>query len=425
MKTVYKVLIGIAAAAVAVIALLFGYKMYLNSSIKMEMDTETLSLEYNNGQFNFMDYVDAADNIEIVSSTPVDTRTLNQGKIEVEVRKKGLLGFTGKKKFEIPFEVTDNQPPVIELKQETITIDQDDYEDAANKAKRLLENIQTVSDPVDMDLTFAESGELTPGTYIIEMPEQDPENKGPFTVKVRAMDRNSRETEKEFQIKVEKLPYYIKVNRQTNRVMVYGLNSSGNDYKKKPDKCFICSTGDETPLGEFKIGYQKDWEAVLSSDGSENQFARYVSQIGDTAALFQSFPYHAQDPSTLIAEEYVQLGSDVDDSSVRLCVRDSKWIYENCEPGTHIEIYEGSDTESLTDFDPRGNIYYYQYASEDMQGWDPTDDHPNNPWNGNSNSDKETDDDTSTYTDTETNEEIDTETDTESGFEISYPENRG
>ena len=68
---------------------------------------------------------------------------------------------------------------------------------------------------------------------------------------------------------------------------------------------------------------------------------------------------------------YNQLGTTASAGCVRLTVADAKWIYDNCEIGTLIEIYEEDDPGPLGKPEaiklPEGS------------GWDPTDPDPENP----------------------------------------------
>ena len=166
-------------------------------------------------------------------------------------------------------------------------------------------------------------------------------------------------------------PYYIMVNRSMNTVTIYTVGASG--YYDVPFKAMICSTGRYgcTPLGTYSLsGWKTLWCHMV--DGS---YGQYVSQFyGDF--LFHSVCYDYPDPSTLITEEYNQLGSSVSRGCVRLQSEDAKWIYDNCPAGTRVTIYDGTVTGALGQ--PEKAVP--EITAELDNGWDPTDPRADNPW---------------------------------------------
>lgn len=102
----------------------------------------------------------------------------------------------------------------------------------------------------------------------------------------------------------------------------------------------ICSTGTDdypTPLGttimpekRARWGYFPTWDS----------HAQYLTRI-DSANAFHSVLYSAADESTLSVQSYEALGTPASHGCVRLYVCDAKWIYDNCEEGTIITVYEG------------------------------------------------------------------------------------
>jgi hypothetical protein len=105
-----------------------------------------------------------------------------------------------KKEITHTYEVADTKEPVIQLKKKKITLDYGtDYDPAAN--------IESVSDPVDGDLTFVESeDEAKICTYYIEG-SYDPNRAGSYEFSVHAMDANTNVSIKKFTIQVEPEPY--------------------------------------------------------------------------------------------------------------------------------------------------------------------------------------------------------------------------
>lgn len=165
--------------------------------------------------------------------------------------------------------------------------------------------------------------------------------------------------------------YAIKVNRQENIVTIYKLDAAG--YYTVPVKVMRCSVSPvgETPVGTFNIAMKWDWLALF-----DNCYGQYVSQIeGDT--LFHSVPYVDTDKSTLETWEFNKLGTGASLGCVRLCVADTKWIYENCEQGTYVNIFD-SDY-----YGPLGRpVPVTKLSDTENPGWDPTDMVEENPTTG-------------------------------------------
>lgn len=163
--------------------------------------------------------------------------------------------------------------------------------------------------------------------------------------------------------------YSIKVNRKMNCVTVYTYDSNGK--YTIPVRAMVCSCGlnKGTILGDYSVYFRKEWNALLN-----NVYGHYVSGISGNY-LFHSVPYYSADETNLETEEYNKLGSDGSLGCVRLAVADSKWIYENCPVGTPVTIYDDSNPGPLGK--PKS-----MHITDLKNGWDPTDDNPNNPYLG-------------------------------------------
>lgn len=163
------------------------------------------------------------------------------------------------------------------------------------------------------------------------------------------------------------LPYSIDVLRSQNVVIVYGLDAS--EAYTTPIRVFLCSTGNATPTGDYRLGPKREWGLLYG-----NVYGQYVSRItGDI--LFHSVPYARKQKDTLVTEEYNKLGTPASMGCVRLAVADVKWIYDNCPMGTPVHIF---DTDTLTVERPER----IPIDPDDPRAcWDPTDPDEANPWN--------------------------------------------
>lgn len=160
--------------------------------------------------------------------------------------------------------------------------------------------------------------------------------------------------------------FKIRINKQQNCVTVYELNEKG---KYKPIKAMACSVGYATPLGTFPLKEKIRWHVL---DGPV--YGQYCTRITGHI-LFHSVWYYVNgNPATLSNTQYNKLGSTASHGCVRLCVADSKWIYDYMPSGTPVEIYNSKDPGPLGKPDaiklPEG------------RGWDPTDvTNKSNPYN--------------------------------------------
>lgn len=157
-----------------------------------------------------------------------------------------------------------------------------------------------------------------------------------------------------------KTKYYIVVHIGSQSVAVYGKDKSGK-YNQLA-QCFTCSTGTkghDTPKGSFTITKRYRWR-LLVGDVYGQYSCRFASSY-----LFHSVPYKKQKASTLDNAEYDKLGSPASHGCVRLCVRDCKWIYDNCENGTQVYITKDSG--------PKGAGVPKRNTDKKYNGWDPSD----------------------------------------------------
>lgn len=157
-----------------------------------------------------------------------------------------------------------------------------------------------------------------------------------------------------------KAKYFIVVYKGSQSVVVYGKDKN-EDYTKQV-MVFTCSTGKKsspTRTGKYHIRAKYRWRWLVG-----NVYGQYNSSIS-AGYLFHSVPYLKQKASTLEDEEYDKLGSPASKGCIRMCVRDCKWIYDNCEVGTDVRIVDDSG--------PEGPGVPKRNTDEKYNGWDPSD----------------------------------------------------
>ena len=155
--------------------------------------------------------------------------------------------------------------------------------------------------------------------------------------------------------------YRITVNRVKCQVTVYAANETGNYCI--PVKTFTCSVGKAgTPTHAGTYATLRKQNPVELMGPSWGKYGTQINNYGD---WFHSVACSNPDPTyALAAGNYNMLGQPASHGCVRLCVRDAKWIYDNCGLYTRVDI---SDTE-YTPFDKAPTI-----KIPAGQNWDPTD----------------------------------------------------
>lgn len=168
---------------------------------------------------------------------------------------------------------------------------------------------------------------------------------------------------------IEGYDYLVAINRAADCVTVYKKDENNNYLV--PFKAMVCSTGEDTPLGEYRTIEQYRWR-FLFGDVYGQYAVRIVGHI-----LFHSVPYLSQNPADLEYEEFNKLGTPASMGCIRLQVADVKWIYDNCPLGTPVVLYDDAENPG-----PLGKPSFtpVDVNDEKTRGWDPTDPDPNNPW---------------------------------------------
>ena len=164
--------------------------------------------------------------------------------------------------------------------------------------------------------------------------------------------------------------YELYVDRVSSTVAVYEADKSSEELNRV--RTMVCSCGrrgHSTPVGTFRTGDSYEWRYMI--DGSYAQYAvRFNGHI-----LFHSVPYYKMSHDSLEWEEYNKLGSPASLGCVRLCAEDAKWIYDNCERGTKVVVFDGDGSDPTRPPDIRRIS-----ESSPNRGWDPTDPDEENPW---------------------------------------------
>ncbi len=159
---------------------------------------------------------------------------------------------------------------------------------------------------------------------------------------------------------------YIYVYLQSQIVVVY--DSNGN-----VRKAFTCSSGKAstpTKTGDYTIRSKYRWRLMIG-----NCYTQYASSFS-SGYLFHSIPYNRRNAGTMSDASYDKLGSPASSGCIRLCFRDSKWIYDYCPIGTGVRVVDDTAPMDIVTVPIVPRITDAAHS-----GWDPTDTAAANPYN--------------------------------------------
>lgn len=153
--------------------------------------------------------------------------------------------------------------------------------------------------------------------------------------------------------------YLIRVNRAASCVTVYTTDGS-NGYTI-PVVSFVCSAGNATPIGTFHTKAKLRWHELMGPC-----WGQWCTKITDSI-LFHSVYYDRKnDNRSLNVAAYNKLGTICSHGCVRLTAGDAKWIYDYCDTGTTVEIYDDASNPGPFDKPTAQKL-------SPSHTWDPTD----------------------------------------------------
>lgn len=165
------------------------------------------------------------------------------------------------------------------------------------------------------------------------------------------------------------------VDEASRHIVVYLKSQLAVVYEPSGEiaKAFICSTGKAstpTRTGNYKIRAKYRWRLMIG-----NCYTQYASSFS-SGYLLHSIPYNKRNAGTMSNASYDKLGNPASSGCVRLCFRDSKWIYDNCPIGTSVRV-----TDDFAPVGVEGEAIPSRIDDAAHSGWDPTDDAPESPYN--------------------------------------------
>ena len=171
---------------------IIGYGIFCNfiySKMDIKVDKDKV-IEYGEEKYNLKDFI-LDSNGDIIEIGDIDTSKVGKQDVTVTLSKYNLS-----KDVTFSVNVVDKVAPVIELKNNDITIKEGESLD-------LLDNIASVKDAVDGDLSYSDNENAN--TYTING-SFDSNSAGTYTLEVKAVDKSNNVSVTSFNVKVEEKP---------------------------------------------------------------------------------------------------------------------------------------------------------------------------------------------------------------------------
>lgn len=132
--------------------------------------------------------------------------------------------------------------------------------------------------------------------------------------------------------------YYIHVNRKQCKITIFAQD--GDKGYSIPVMAMTCSVGTSktpTPTGTYNTKEKYRWRTLMGPS-----YGQYATKIVG-GIYFHSVAGYNKTSYNIYASDYNKLGKPASHGCIRLCVRDAKWIYDNCKIGTTVTIDDKSD----------------------------------------------------------------------------------
>ena len=182
--------------AVFYIVIVLGSYAFIYNEIYKSISVSTVDntvVEYGTSNYDVNKLINKVDGKVVSVKQDIDTSKVGVQEVILEVEKNAIV-----KEVPIYVEIKDTVAPVIELKEETITVNQGDSVD-------VLSNVNSIYDAVDGNLNYqmnALVNESVDTDYYTVSGNVDTNVAGEYTVSVKAVDKYGNSSIKDYVIKV-------------------------------------------------------------------------------------------------------------------------------------------------------------------------------------------------------------------------------
>jgi cell wall-associated NlpC family hydrolase len=163
-----------------------------NTYHSIQLDViKNATVEYGSGNYDFNNYIEKIEGKIVSIKNDIDTEKIGEQEVLVEVKKENMV-----KEIPVLIQVVDTVAPVIELKEQKISIVQ-------GNTVNFQDNVTSVSDEVDGSIGYLEEVKEDSNFYYhLDYDSSSINNVGEHEIKVLAKDKNGNETVSSFTLEV-------------------------------------------------------------------------------------------------------------------------------------------------------------------------------------------------------------------------------
>ncbi|MDO4568583.1 MAG: L,D-transpeptidase, partial [Clostridia bacterium] len=135
------------------------------------------------------------------------------------------------------------------------------------------------------------------------------------------------------------LPYYLYVEKGSFTLTIYQRDDNGG-YTKIYAQYRVAHGGNKTPNGVFELTDRRERWREFPKGGCTQFAVAYQGNLFTHSPMYGSFDNHNMWPKYYDGEKGI--GTDSTGGCIRMVTEAARFIYENCAPGTKLEIVLGS-----------------------------------------------------------------------------------
>ena len=161
-------------------------------------------------------------------------------------------------------------------------------------------------------------------------------------------------------------PYYIYVEKGSHTITIYTLDDAGEytnvlaTYRTGTGK-----TQGKTPVGIFELYANEDRDR-WHSFGSDQAWAQYATPF-TSGIYFHSALYRYNKIDSMYHDQYYEIGTNITAGCLRTTAEAAYFIFNDCPPGTIVEIVNGNPLDTTSAPEPSINPDYQHYDPTDPE----------------------------------------------------------
>ncbi|MBQ3849913.1 MAG: L,D-transpeptidase family protein [Clostridia bacterium] len=161
------------------------------------------------------------------------------------------------------------------------------------------------------------------------------------------------------------MPYRLYLEKESFTLTIYKRDGNG-DYTNIVGQYRVSHGGNRTPAGTYVLTSRERWHPFANGDHGYAQYAVMYNPVsnpdGWTGLYLHGPMYGGKDPNYLWPRYYdgdKAIGGTNTQGCLRMVVEAAKFIYENCQKGTILEIVNGSPKNTTSSKVPSRHGLYH------------------------------------------------------------------